>query len=315
MRYLLIDFGASFIKTAIYNSVNDSLENFQEIKSPFVENSIIEKDVVRSILLKVVNSYTSIDRVVACSILGGYYKEDLYYSWKVGNREKGSSCLLSELFKEEKTFHIHEHHRAAVNAQEYIQGLEILGYISKIPVYSILGDTDCVTESLQLDSKTVVVNIGTGSQVIRSTERYSYIPAGRSFLVFEELFNSLGVSLFDYFKQLSVEDVQNSSLKINLNTFKQSHKYITGGSIEDINEGCFNIKNLAGSILKELVIQYSEYIDKSTVTTIVLVGGIPHKIPVLPSLFQEYYPGMDIRYESGEVNTHQGLIMFIKKYL
>lgn len=315
MKYLLIDFGASFIKTATYNSINDSLENFQEVKSPFVENNTISKDKVRAILLEVVNSYTNVDSIVACSILGGYYKEDLYYSWKVGNGEKGSSCLLSELFKQEKTFHIHEHHRAAVNAQKYVQGLEILGYINKIPVYSILGDTDCVTESLQLDSKTVAINIGTGSQVISSTKRHSYIPAGRSFLVFEELFNSLGVSLFDYFKQLSVEDVQKSSLKINLNTFKQSHKYTTGGAIEGINEGCFNIKNLAGSILKELVLQYSEYIDKSTTDTLLIVGGIPHKIPVLPKLFQEYYPGMNIRYKSGEISTHQGLVMFIKKYL
>lgn len=315
MRYLLIDFGASFIKTAIYDSVSDSLKNFQEVKSPFVENSTIEKDEVRAILLKIVKQYTDIDRIVACSILGGYYKEDIYYSWKVGNGEKGSSCLLSELFREEKTFHIHEHHRLTVSAQEYIQGLEVLGHINKVPVYSILGDTDCVTESLELDSETVAINIGTGSQVISSTKRYSYIPAGRSFLVFEELFNSLGVSLFDYFKQLSVEDVQNSSLKINLNTFKQSHKYTTGGAIEGINEGSFNIKNLAGSILKELVLQYSEYIDKTNTSTIVLVGGIPHKIPVLHKLFQEYYPGISIRYESEEVSTHQGLVMFIKKYL
>ena len=74
MRYLLIDFGASFIKTAIYNSVNDSLENFQEIKSPFIENSIIKKDVVQSILLKVVNLHTNVDRIVACSM----EKKDLH---------------------------------------------------------------------------------------------------------------------------------------------------------------------------------------------------------------------------------------------
>ena len=207
MKYLLIDFGASFIKIATYDTVSSFLENSQEIKSPFVENNIVSKDAIQSIFLEIVNSYQHVDRIVACSILGGYYKEDFYYSWKVGNGEKGSSCLLSELFKEEKTFHIHEHHKATVNTQEYVQGLKILGYINKIPIYSILGDTDCVTESLQLDSKTIAINIGTGSQVISSTKRYSYIPAGRSFLVFEELLSSLGVSLFDYFKQLSVEDV------------------------------------------------------------------------------------------------------------
>lgn len=315
MRYLLIDFGASFIKTAVYSSVNDSLKNFQEVESPFIKNSIVKKDTVKSILLNIVDLYSGIDRIVACSILGGYYKEDFYYSWKVGDGKKGSSCLLSELFKEEETFHIHEHHRNTVNAQKYVQGLEILGYLKNIPVYSILGDTDCVAESLQLGTKTVAINIGTGSQVIGFTKRHSFIPAGRSFLVFEELFNSLGISLFDYFKQLSVEDIQNSSLKINLNTFQQAHKYTTGGSIENINEGSFNIKNLAGSILKELVTQYSEYIDKNITDTIIVVGGIPHKIPVLYKLFQEYYPGINIRYESGEVSTHQGLIMFIKKYL
>ena len=253
--------------------------------------------------------------MVACSILGGYYENSLYYSWKVADKRKSSSCLLSELFREEKTFHIHKHHRDAVDAQEYEEGLNILGYINKIPVYSILGDTDCVTESLQLTSNTAAINIGTGSQVITSTKRHSFIPAGRSFLVFEELFNSLGLSLFDYFKQLTISDVDNSSLKINLNNFEQSHKYQRGGSIELIKEGSFNINNLAGSILKEVVLQYSEYIKSINIDTILIVGGIPQKIPLLYDLFKKYYPEMTIEIESSKVNTHQGLIIYINKYL
>lgn len=315
MKYLLIDFGASFIKTATYDSVDNSLENFQEIKSPFVESSIVSKDTIRAVFLKIVGIHKEIDRVVACSILGGYYENSLYYSWKVADKRKSSSCLLSELFREEKTFHIHKHHRDAVDAQEYEEGLNILGYINKIPVYSILGDTDCVTESLQLTSNTAAINIGTGSQVITSTKRHSFIPAGRSFLVFEELFNSLGLSLFDYFKQLTISDVDNSSLKINLNNFEQSHKYQRGGSIELIKEGSFNINNLAGSILKEVVLQYSEYIKSINIDTILIVGGIPQKIPLLYDLFKKYYPEMTIEIESSKVNTHQGLIIYINKYL
>jgi hypothetical protein len=315
MKYLLIDFGASFIKTATYNSVNNSLENFQEIKSPFVEKDIVSRETIQTIFFQIVNLYKDIDRVVACSILGGYYKENLYYSWKVAKKVKGTSCLLSELFREEKTFHVHEHHRDVVDAQEYAKGLEILGYINKIPVYSILGDTDCVTESLELTPKTAAINIGTGSQVITSTERYSFIPAGRSFLVFEELLNSVGLSLFDYFNQLSVSDVSSSSLKVNLNNFKQSHKYKTGGSIEFIEEGSFNIKNLAGSILKEMVLQYSEYIESSEINTLLIVGGIPQKLPILYDLFKKYYPEMDIKIESNKVSTHQGLIRYINRYL
>jgi hypothetical protein len=85
--------------------------------------------------------------------------------------------------------------------------------------------------------------------------------------------------------------------------------------IEFIEEGSFNIKNLAGSILKEMVLQYSEYIEGSKINTLLIVGGIPQKLPILYDLFKKYYPEMDIKIESSKVSTHQGLIRYINKYL
>ena len=104
-------------------------------------------------------------------------------------------------------------------------------------------------------------------------------------------------------------------MKINLNNFEQSHKYQRGGSIELIKEGSFSINNLAGSILKEVVLQYSEYIKSINIDTIIIVGGIPQKIPLLYDLFKKYYPEITIEIESSKVNTHQGLIIYINKYL
>jgi hypothetical protein len=315
MKYLLIDFGASFIKTALYNKDLDAIEGSIDLVSPFKQSNYISKDNIYSILTDIINKYESIDGIVICSILGGYYKDDIYYSWKVDNFTKGSSCLISGLFETENTFHVHAHHKNTVNATNYESGLRILGFINGIPVYSSLSDTDCVTESIQLSDNDILINIGTGSQIITKNTRYSYIPAGRSFLVFEELFNSLGLSIFDLFQQINIDDVLYSTLEINLNNFNQAHKYINGGYIKLINEGSFNIKNVLGSILKEFVNQYSIYIPKNNFTNIILMGGIPNKLPILLDLFKVYYPDKNITIGSVVNGTHIGMINYIQKYL
>ena len=315
MKYLLIDFGASFIKTALYNKDLDTIENSIDLVSPFKQSNCISKDNIYSILTDILNSYKSIDGIVICSILGGYYKDDIYYSWKVDNFTKGSSCLISGLFETENTFHVHAHHKNTVNAADYEFGLRILGFINDIPVYSSLSDTDCVTESIQLSDNDILINIGTGSQVITKNTRYSYIPAGRSFLVFEELFNSLGLSIFDLFQQININDVLSSTLEINLNNFNQAHKYTNGGYIKLINEGSFNIKNVLGSILKEFVNQYSIYINKHECKNIFLAGGIPYKLSILIDLFKIYYPTKNIILSDKNLNTHQGMINYINKFL
>jgi hypothetical protein len=136
---------------------------------------------------------------------------------------------------------------------------------------------------------------------------------------FNEFFKSLGLDMFDILKTITIDDVKNSSLIIDLNTFPQAvayHKTIQGGHILGITEGNFNVINLLGSILKNFVEQYKEYILDSGCTNIVLTGGIPKKLPIIKQLFEIYYPSFTIIQDINEVeNTHRGIASYIKKYL
>ena len=70
-----------------------------------------------------------------------------------------------------------------------------------------------------------------------------------------------------------------------------------------------------GSILKEFVIQYSKYINEINSSNLILVGGIPDKLPILLELFKFYYPDKTITVKSNECTTHLGMINYIKKFL
>ena len=316
MKYLLIDFGASFIKSIIYNKDTDTYNDSYNVISPFQTQNEITKQEILSILQGLIPS--NIDGVLICSILGGYYDGDVYHSWKK-KRLTRNYCLVSGLFSNIDTFHIHEHHQETTHSGPYETGLKVLGYINDIPVYSALADTLCVIESLIIGENDVVVNIGTGSQVITQNGKRSFIPAGRAFLTFNEFFKSLGLDMFDMLKTITTDDVENSSLIVDLNTFPQAikyHKTVLGGHILGITEGNFNVTNLLGSVLKNFVEQYREYILNSGCTNIVLTGGIPNKLPIIKQLFEIYYPLFTVVQDINEVeNTHRGMASYIKKHL
>lgn len=316
MKYLLIDFGASFIKNIIYNKDTDTYSDAWNIASPFQTQNEITKQELLSILQELIPS--NVDGVLICSILGGYYEGDIYHSWKKKQLVK-NYCLISGLFSNTNTFHIHHHHQETTHLGPYKTDLKVLGYINEIPVYSALADTLCVIESLVIGENDVVVNMGTGSQVITQKNKCSFIPAGRAFLTFNEFFKSLGLDMFDMLNTITINDIESSSLIIDLNTFPQSikyHKNPSGGQILGITEGNFNVTNLLGSILKNFVEQYREYILDSGCTNIILTGGIPRKLPIIKQLFDVYYPSFNVIQDINEVeNTHRGMVSYIKKYL
>ncbi len=318
MKYLLIDFGASFIKTITYNKDTDIYSNPNSIISPFQTQTEITKQELMIILKDLIQD---VDRVLICSIMGGYYKDDIYHSWKQ-ERLDMNYCLISGLFSSTPTFHVHDHHKDTtkiMNTSLYESGLKILGYINNIPLYSALADTSCVIESLNINKNDIIINMGTGSQVITSNSKRSFIPAGRAFLTFNELFKSLGLDIFHFMKNISVEDVKNSSLNIDLNTFPQSINYKKkkpGGNILGITEGNFNVTNLLGSLMRGFVNQYRCYILHDHHNNIILTGGIPKKLPIIKQLFEIYYPSFNITQDTNEVeNTHRGMVSYIKKYL
>jgi len=311
MKYLLIDFGATYIKCATYNKNTNEYVLGENILSPFVKNDKISKSKILSILSNIVSFYKDIDGIIICTILGGCYIGDEYHSWKSSLSSSNKNvCLISGLFNSNP----HIHHKLFTTSKEYLNKLKIIGNINSIPLYCALGDTNCVIKSINLTKNNVAINMGTGSQVITLDKIERYFPSGRMFLTFQEFFQSVGVDMFELINNISIENVLNSSLDINLNVFPQSQNYNGGGSISNINENKFNINNLLGSILREFILQYKPFVKDYN--EILLLGGIAKKIQNLPELFQIYYPvSKIILLETGIESTHKGMIEYIKEEL
>ena len=86
MEYLLIDFGASRIKTTVYNKILDSYKNSYEEKSPFLTSTNISSTQLKIILnnlIKKSSQNCKIDGIIICTILGGGYIEDIYYVYEM----------------------------------------------------------------------------------------------------------------------------------------------------------------------------------------------------------------------------------------
>lgn len=297
MRYFLIDFGASEIKTAFYEK--GKLKPYLKFISPFYKKDSISRNELWSLLISIAQPC---DRIIISTILGGGWVVDTYYSWKSTNNEPKKHCLISGLFADQPAYHMHVHHGGAV------EGLQILGDIAGILVYSALGDTPCVIESLDLQDNECAINMGTGSQIISNKEVISYIPAGRAFNCFAKFFESMGVDFFGTLNTITPENVYESTLDIDLKVFSQARGFYGGGFIIGIMENNFNMTNLLSSLLRCFVLQYDINYDK-----VRLVGGIPQKLPILKTLF-EHYTGKEVVVDNN-AGTLQGMVKMIDRYL
>lgn len=303
MQYLLIDFGATFIKCCIFDTESNTIDSIKSIESPFLNTSSLSKSELIKLITEILDSHPSCKRVMSCSILGGEWIADTYHSWKVLKYQSKPDCLLSGLFIGQDTYHIHHHHGGNV------QNIKILGKINDVIFYSSLGDTNCIVESMDIQEEEYIINMGTGSQVITKNDIHKYIPCGRALLVFASFFKSLQIDMFEQIKQIKIQDVIDANLEINLNVFEQAHKYLDGGSILKIQENNFTPTNLFASILKSLVCQYKPFIHMDDYT-IRLTGGIPQKIPLVKEIFEYYYNNPIIHIDSN-FETHIGLSKFI----
>ncbi len=314
MNYLLIDFGASNIKSVLYNSLEDTLSNPLEFPSLFLKCNKVKKNKVEAILDIILSKYPRTDTVITCSILGGYYVEDIYYSWKDTNKPDlplNPKCLVGGLFDSK----IHKHHALSINQPEYIENISLIGTYKGIPFLSSLGDTECALKSISLNPGELIMNLGTGSQVTTYDNRFSFIPSGRMFLMFNKFFNSLGMNFFKDLKQITINDLICSTLKCDLNVFPQSYEFKSGGSITGILEDNFTYNNLLSSILKSYINQYKEYIDTYKPTKIHLIGGIPKKLPIIQLYLKHLYPKIVFNSNNTKyADTHLGLINYIKEY-
>ena len=66
MKYLLIDFGATYIKCAVYNKTQDQYVKGQIIPSPFFKDNKISKVELLNILFNIVSN-SLFKRLVLCN--------------------------------------------------------------------------------------------------------------------------------------------------------------------------------------------------------------------------------------------------------
>jgi sugar (pentulose or hexulose) kinase len=170
-----------------------------------------------------------------------------------------------------------------------------------LPVFGCVGDVQSTAAGTGFPQVAkLVVNLGTGSQVLGSTpavpagiERrpgadgvdfaaITHIPSGRALSVFAELLDGSaklggGAPFFwSKFNQLSLAEVLAAKLEVDLNVFDAAWRYERGGLIRGINEGRFSPADLMAGIARGWLAQYAEAMDRldpSRQEDVVLVSG------------------------------------------
>ena len=220
MKYLLIDFGASFIKSIIFDLDKFVFTEYACRESPFIYEETLQINSLKNIITEIMNLYQDYNFVVTCSIKNGTYKNNVYYSWKILDVKniEIDSCLISQIFKNEETYHVHLDHCKLSKEDQ----LNVLGSFNGKVFLSNLGDTDCVSRSIKLNDKEVLINLGTGSQIFFDNNIISFIPSGRALNVFYKFFSSLGKNIFDDMSNISLPDLYTSDLSFDLSVFEQA---------------------------------------------------------------------------------------------
>jgi len=191
--------------------------------------------------------------------------------------------------------------------------VEVAGYYNDIPIYTGIGDLQsAIYGAVNPDFDSILVNIGTGSQVSRIAETkmtpegieyrpyigknhlhtVTHIPAGRALRAYLKLFSELGVDCWGRLGRYSHEQIMNSTLDIDFAIFESAAGFANGGSIAGIKENNFNVDNILASLAKHLARQYVQYINKidcnNDLQWVILSGGIPRNIPAMSTLITAY---------------------------
>ena len=311
MKYLLIDFGASFIKSIIFDSDKFVFTEYACRESPFIYEETLQINSLKNIITEIMNFYQDYDFVVTCSIKNGTYKNDVYYSWKILDVKniEIDSCLISQIFKNQETYHVHLDHCKFSKEDQ----LDVLGSFNGKVFLSNLGDTDCVSRSIKLNDKEVLINLGTGSQIFFGNNIISFIPSGRALNVFYKFFSSLGKNIFDDMSNISLPDLYTSDLSFDLSVFEQAINFKDYGKIVNITEKNFTYQNFIQSLLKSYLNQYINLLKEYDLQRIYLTGGIALKIKIIEKYLEKELSA-EVKYVSEEINsTHIGMANLIVK--
>ncbi len=150
-----------------------------------------------------------------------------------------------------------------------------------INVYGGIGDLQSAVYGAGFPNKVnLVINLGTGSQIVRrwhnipeGIERrlsvddldfaaITHIPSGRALNVFADFLNGCSILgngdpfFWQKFDELTVEQVLNSNLEIDMNVFTAAWQYQHGGCIKYIHDNNFTPNELLASIAKGWLSQY-----------------------------------------------------------
>jgi hypothetical protein len=176
----------------------------------------------------------------------------------------------------------------------------------ELPVFGCVGDVQSTAAGTGFpQAAKLVVNLGTGSQVLCSTSAIpsgierrpgadgvdfaaiTHIPSGRALSVFAELLDGCaklggGVPFFwKKFSQLSPAEVLDAKLEVDLNVFDAAWRYERGGLIGGINEGRFSPADLMAGVAKGWLSQYAQAMDRIDPSrhekTLLLSGGLSRR--------------------------------------
>ncbi|MCP3384582.1 FGGY family carbohydrate kinase [Bradyrhizobium sp. CCGUVB4N] len=186
-----------------------------------------------------------------------------------------------------------------------------------LPVFGCLGDVQSTAAGTGFPKVAkVVINLGTGSQVLFKTatippdvERrpgadgaefaaIPFIPSGRALSVFAELLDGSAVLgggkpfFWSQFAELSAAEVLEAALDVDLNVFEAAWRYRGGGAISAIREGGLSARAVMSAIAKAWLAQYilaMDHLDPDRHEQTVLVsGGLSRRaqfiLPVLAAL-------------------------------
>jgi sugar (pentulose or hexulose) kinase len=204
---------------------------------------------------------------------------------------------------------------------------------SAIPCYAALGDQQCALFGADLQRDELSINVSTGSQVSRRTERLelgdyqtrfylgsdylntiTHIPAGRSLNVLVEFVTEYArhgggdaAGVWDYIASATAT-ADGGGLECDLSFFKGpfgEHGRIEGITTENLTVG--NLFRAAFETMSEYFAVCAARLQPHEFSRIALTGGLPQSVPVLRRLIVERF-GLPVREPAAAEETLLGLL-------
>ena len=309
---LYLDLGASHIKV-LYE---DTVQVFEYL----TKEKVNVKD-FSNFVKNILNSYT-FSKLYVCSQMHGFHIEGTpdYISWMCEDVEHETLECGTGFYDMKRRCQKDTRFKLPTVVRD---GPTVCGKVGGSEVYAPLGDLQSAVMGIDQDLEIgdVIINMGTGSQVIQIGRTYrddtenrplfdytlnclTHIPSGRSMKFFKDLFN-----LPDY-SDLKLDDVIGSKENFNLGFFKSAYGFDGHGALTNIHEHTTKY-TIACSFVRCYVQQYVKILNDTfnKRSRIFLTGGIAKNIPIIKTIF-EHYLGETVNVEDND--TLKGLYKYSK---